>query len=137
MAMPPTPVPAPTPAAGAAPADMAPATSGVAPGDADEGAEPDVILTVCKDPAGGFTLYKGDEPEEDEGAVSAAAGASPGAAAAPAGDEGESEGQHFDSPQELLRGIMELLNSDSGADDAFAAGFKGTDDTPGDKPPGM
>lgn len=118
MAMPPTPAAAPM-----APADdMPPAAGAAAPsadmGEADEGAEPEVILTVCKDPAGGFMLYQGDEPDEgDEGAA-------PDAGEAPAA-EGASAGQHFDTPQALMQGIMKLLNPDQGAEDAFAGGFKG------------
>lgn len=119
MAMPPTAAPAPGPAAGADPA-MA---GGAPPDDMgamddDAGAEPDCILTVCKDPNGGFILYKGDEPEENEGAE---AGAAPGA---PAPAEDEDQGQHFDTPQALLKGIMEMLNSDSGAEDAFMGATK-------------
>lgn len=122
MALPPTPTPAAGPAAGADPT-MAP---GAPPADmgAAEGAEApemDCILTVCKDPNGGFMLYKGDEPEE-------------GAEAAP---EGEGQGQHFDSPQELMRGIMQLLNNDEGAESSFAKGFKGEDDPTAGKPPEM
>lgn len=125
MALPPTPAPAAGPAAGADPT-----MAGGAPPDdmgAAEGAEApemDCILTVCKDPNGGFMLYKGDEPEE--GAEPAAPGAPPA--------EGEDQGQHFDSPQELMRGIMQLLNSDEGAESSFAKGFKGEDDPTAAKP---
>lgn len=123
------PIPTPAPAAGPA-AGADPTMAGGAPPDdmgaaGDEAPEMDCILTVCKDPNGGFMLYKGDEPEE-------------GAEAAP---EGEGQGQHFDSPQELMRGIMLVLNNDEGAESSFAKGFKGEDDPTAAKPdmptPGM
>lgn len=119
MALPPTPAPAAGPAAGADPT-----MAGGAPPDdmgAAEGAEApemDCILTVCKDPNGGFMLYKGDEPEE-------------GGEAAP---EGEGQGQHFDSPQELMRGIMLVLNSDGDAEASFGKAFRGEPDETAAKP---
>lgn len=128
MAMPPTSAPAPAPApAPMAPADDMPPADGAAPADAGmaEGAEPEVILTVCKDPAGGFMLYQGDEPDEGDEGAAPDAGEAPGA-------EGTSAGQHFDTPQALMQGIMKLLNPDAGAESSFAKGFKGEpDDTAG------
>lgn len=113
MAIPPTPVPG----AAAGPDPMAAAGApAAAPGDmaeADEGAEPEVMATICKNSDGTFTLYAGDEPEE-----SADAGMPDEGGAAP-------EGKSFDTPQALLKGVMELLNGDSGAEEAFAGGFAG------------
>lgn len=78
----------------------------------DEGAERRCIATICENPDGTYMLYAGDEPE---------------------GMEGDAEGQTFDTPQALMRGVMELLNPASGAEDSFAAGFKGEPD-PAAKP---
>lgn len=139
MAMPPLPAAAPGPAAGADPT-MSGAALADDMGAGDDDDDDDVILTVCKDPDGGFTLYKGDEPEDDEEGDDAGAPTAPGGTPAPGGadaDEDEDEGQHFDTAPELLRGIMQMLESDSGAEEAFAGGFKGDKEMPASKPPGM
>lgn len=117
MAMPPTSAAAPM-----APADDMPPADGAAPADSgmDEGAEPEVIATICVNKDGTYTLYAGDEPEDM------------GAEAAPpaGGEEAAPEGKNFDTPQALLRGVMELLNPTEGAEDSFGKGFRGeADDT--------
>lgn len=130
MAMPPVPAPAaPPPDVGAPPPGAPPAANDV--GNEAEGAEgaDEVVLTVCKDPAGGFTLFKGDEPEEPGEGTAAEEGAEGNEP-----PEAGAGGQHFDTPQALLKGIMELLNSDSGAEEGFAQGYaggKGTAPAPG------
>lgn len=77
---------------------------------ADEGQEPEVIATICVNKDGTYVLYAGDEPDDMGGA--------PGEEAAP-------EGKSFDSPQALMKGVMELLNPTTGAEDAFQGATKG------------
>lgn len=96
---------APMPPAGAA--DAAPDLDA-----ADEG--PPVLFTVLGDPAGPYTLMAGDEPEGE----GEAAGAAP----------------TFDTPQALMKAIMELLNNSGGAENSFAKGFKGEPDDTAAKP---
>lgn len=128
MAQAPTAAPMPPPAAGAAP------PGGSAPDDADTDMDTgdgdddsDVILTVCKDPDGGFTLYQGDEPEgdEEEGEGGEEPPAEAGAAAGGMGAEGEDKGEHFDTAAALMKGIMQLLEDDTGAEDSFGKAFAG------------
>ena len=45
------------------------------------------------------------------------------------------QGKTFDTPQALLRGVMELLNPTEGAEKSFAAGFKGEADPAAEPPP--
>jgi hypothetical protein len=118
MALPPSPaaappVGAPPPALGAAPP---------MPMDApvEEEGEEEEIATICKRPDGTYVLYKGEKPEGDD----MAAGAVPGA------EPVEPEGQTFDSPQALMRGIMGLLEGATGAEEAFEGGFKGEPASP-------
>lgn len=121
MALAPTAAP-PMPPAGGAPSDE---TLGVDAGATDEGMEPPVLFTVTGNMGGPYTLMPGDEPEGD-------AGMPPGEAGAPAGGDmpAAAEGKTFDTPQALLRGVMELLNDSGGAEKAFAGGFKGEPDAP-------
>lgn len=112
----PPPTDAAMPPGGAAPADDMGAM------DQDEGAEPPVLFTVMGKPGGPYVLMAGDEPEGE----GAAAGAAP----------------TFDTPQALMKAIMQLLNNEDGAEDSFAKGFKGEDDPTAAKPdmpaaPGM
>lgn len=100
-------------------------------GNADEGTESDVIATICQNKDGTYTLYAGDEPEE------AGEAAEPGE-----GAEVAPEGKTFDTPQALLKGVMELLNDSGGAEDSFGKGFRGESDATAAKPdvppvPGM
>lgn len=125
MAMPPSPMPgappAPPPAAmgGAPPDDMA--------GTEDAGAgEPEVVATILKNPDGKYALQIGDEPEE------------PGM-----GEEGGAPPEApktFDSPQELVRALLPLLNGTDAAEAAFVGAGKGGMGGPppgGPKPPPM
>jgi len=121
MALPPTPMPAAAPMG--APADPAAAPAGDMPmdGAAEEGAEPEVVATILKKPGGGYMLIAGDEPEPGmEGEE--------GAEAAP-------EGKSFDTPQALLKGVMELLNPTEGAEASFGKAFRGEADDTAMKPP--
>lgn len=97
-------------------------------GNADEGSEPEVIATICVNKDGTYTLYAGDELESMEGDAAA-----PGAGV---GDEAAPEGKNFDTPQALMRGVMELLNPTAGAEDSFGKGFRGeADAAPAEAPP--
>lgn len=116
---------APTAVASPAPADegaMPPPDAELDAGNADEGTEPECIATICRNKDGTYMLYAGDEPDAGE----------PGMA--PGGDEPAPEGQTFDTPQALLRGVMELLNNSGAAEDSFAKGFKGEPDATAMKP---
>lgn len=83
-----------------------------------EGSEDMVLLTVCKEPDGTYSLIKGDEEDAPaEGEEAAAPGA-------------ESNKMMFDSVGALLKGILDLLNEDKSSEgaegsseDQFAAGF--------------
>ena len=97
MALPPSPMPMP-PADAAMPADMA------APADEGMEMEAPVLFTVIGPPEGPYTLMAGDEPE-GEGAMAA-------------------DAPTFDTPQALMKAVMELLNPAKGAEDAFAGATK-------------
>lgn len=112
MAMAPTAAAAPMPAPDAMPS----AGMDAAPDDmAHEGAEPNVLFTVMGPPEGPYTLMAGDEPE-GEGDMAA-------------------DAPTFDTPQALMKAIMELLNNSDGAENSFAKGFKGEPDDTAMKPP--
>lgn len=112
MALPPAAAAAPMPAADAAmPAGDMPIDAA-----AEEGAEPEVVATILRGPDGGYILVTGDEPEP--------------------GMEGEAPaGTPFDTPQALMKGIMELLNPAEGAETSFERGFRGEADDTAMKPP--
>lgn len=71
---------------------------------AADGAMP-VLFTVMGEPGGPYTLMAGDEPE-GEGAMAA-------------------EAPTFDTPQALMKGIMEILNPAAGAEAEFTGATKG------------
>lgn len=98
-----------------------PPTSAAAPMPADGAAPPEVVATILKNKDGSYMLVAGDEPE-------------PGMP----GEEGAEmapEGKTFDTPQALLKGVMEMLNDGGAAEDSFAKGFRGEPDEMA-KPPG-
>lgn len=117
MALPPTPaappVGAPPPALGAAP----PMPMDAPVEEVEEEGDEEEIATICKRPDGTYVLYTGDEPEGGE-MPPAEAGMAPGAAPA------ESEGETFDTPQALVRGVIALLEASTGAEDAFVGATK-------------
>lgn len=84
-----------------------------------------VLVTICSDGQGGFTVFAGDEPEEAE---SGDMSSDDVAAMGPAGDTAAPKGQPADSVETALKITMGILqsaatNAPGGAQDAFAAGF--------------
>lgn len=120
------PIPTPAPAAGPA-AGADPTMAGGAPPDdmgaaaPDDGGEMPVLFTVMGKPGGPYSIAAGDEPE-GEGDM---------AASMPT----------FQTPQELMKAIMGLLNNEGGAEASFGKAFRGEDDPTAAKPdmptPGM
>ena len=121
MAMPPASMPMPAAGVGGAAA--------VAP--EEMGPDDNVLVTICKNDDGTYTVYDGDEPEAAEmGDMSG----DDTAAMGPSGDE--PAGQPADSIGAALKMAMDILKADASGGDApgnaadqFAAGF-------GAKPPG-
>lgn len=121
----------PSPAAGAMPP---PDPGMMAPPD-DAGAsdtDDNVLVTICKNDDGSYTVYAGDEPEGgDEGDMSEDDANAMGAAgAAPAPTTPQPQGQPADSVGAALKIALDILNSDKSsegapgnADDQFNAGF--------------
>jgi hypothetical protein len=88
-----------------------------------------VIVTICKNSDGSYTVYAGDEPDADAGDMSAddanAMGSAGDAAATP-----PAQGQPADSVGGALKIALDILNADKSsegapgnADDQLAAGF--------------
>lgn len=113
-----------------------------APGTNDQGTEQSKVLLTVLDIGGGtYKLIKGDEDEggsagdDTGGAGDMAAASSMGAGSAAPPDAGSSEsdeGQTFDSVGQLLKGILDILQSheagaDGSEDDNMAAGYSGAD----------
>lgn len=128
MAMPPlTPPPG-----GAAGGMMPPDPSAGGDAGSDAGSD-DVIVTICKNDDGSYTVYAGDEPDADSGDMSeddADAMGAAGTAPAPGGGAPPPEGQPADSIGAALKIALDLLNADKSsegapgnADDQLAAGF--------------
>lgn len=121
--------PADTSLSGSSDPDM----SGEGAGD-DDTAER-VLVTISKAADGTYTVYTGDEPDDDEGSgadlseddMDAGAGAAPGAAEA-----SDEEGQHCATIGAALKATLDILNNDASsegapgsAEDQFAAGYNG------------
>ena len=148
----------PIPAAAPAPSDDDTDASGAAPGTDAGGGDDDsgddsgatVLLTVMDNHDGTYTLIEGDEDHGDDdedmepGEGDGEGGddesdSDTGADASDGGDEGEPQGQTFDNPGALLKGILDILkkSEDEGggsADDNFQAGFAGGADASPPKP---
>lgn len=101
-------------------------------GDADS--DDNVLVTICSDGQGGYTVYAGDEPEEGSGADMSEDDADLGSdASAPAPGGAAPQGQPADSVGAALKIAMDILNaakSSEGApgdaDSQFASGFSGS-----------
>lgn len=139
--------------AGASPPGAMPVAPGgqntppVAPSELDDAAGDEatsnVLCTILDNGDGTFTLVKGDE-EEGAPALGGAGESEDGGVMPMGGDAGAPQGQTFNSPGELLKGVLDLLNEKSAPDDAMAdndlnAGFKGGSGmtAPPPKPMGM
>lgn len=132
------------------PADDAGAAGGAgaqdAGGDAgeDSGQESGsyVVLTVSRNGDGTYTLYQGDEPEDEDEGGEAAGGATGGDQSGAGGETAEQaegaeggasagqEGEQFSSVPELMRGILECIRHDeengpqASGEDQFDQGFQ-------------
>jgi hypothetical protein len=114
-------------------------------GDADSDADDQVVVTICKNSDGSYTVYPGDEPEgggmgdqddtgEDDADAMGAGGAAPAGGGA-GGDMGgggngaSPQGIPADSVGAALKAALDIMNADASsgpggtADDQFAAGF--------------
>jgi hypothetical protein len=96
-------------------------------GDTDAGGDdqsPEVLVSIAKDPQGGYLVFAGDEPDGDAG-------------------EGAAAPQHADSVGAALKLALDILNESEasagepgGSEDQFAAGFgMSKEPTPGMKYP--
>lgn len=102
-----------------APDAAVPAADDVAAPEDDEATDQQVLLTVCKEADGSYSLIEGDEEEA-------------GAAAEGAMDE-EGTAKKFDNKGALLKAILDILNEDEAAaggeagssEDQFQSGFGG------------
>lgn len=108
-------------------ASMPDTAAAAAPAPAPESSST-VLCTIMDNEDGTYTLLKGDEDEGGgaaEGGAAAAAGGGLDAGAAGAA----AQGQTFDSPGALLKGILDILKGqvedDSGDGSDFDEGFKG------------
>jgi hypothetical protein len=132
-----------------------PSAGADAGGDMDSGGD-DVVVTICANGDGSYTVYPGDEPdagggdmgggsdmgEDDTDAMGAAgdAAAPPGGGGGGAGGE---QGQHADSVGAALKIALDIMNSDQSsagapgsADDQLASGFSADKSpTPASGPP--
>jgi hypothetical protein len=118
----------------------------MAGGDAGDDSGDNVIVTICKNDDGSYTVYAGDEPDsgggadmsdDDTDAMGPAGDApAPGGGAGGAGGSGMGggmgapQGQPADSIGAALKIALDLLNADKSsegapgnADDQLAAGF--------------
>lgn len=141
MAQAPQIMPPPGPAAGdlMGGADLA-AGDQAGAGGGDPGAETGggetVVVTICKNDDGSYTVYPGDEPDAGGGEVdmseddAGAMGDAGGGGAMDGGMAGGSQGQPADSVGAALKAAMDIMNADKGsegapgnADDQLAAGY--------------
>jgi hypothetical protein len=90
-----------------------------------------VLVTIAKAPDGGYMVYSGDEPDDNEGAEGEA-GAAGGAADAGAAGAGAAGGQHCDSIGAALKAAMDILQESENSagetgssEDQFTGGYGG------------
>lgn len=129
MALPPAVADTPAPMADDtdAPADD---TSAADDSGAEDAGDENVLLTVCKEADGSYSLIKGDE-EDADGADAAGSGDTPGTPEA-------SGKQTFEDKGALLKAILDILNEDEASaggdggssEDQFQAGFGGAPTAP-------
>lgn len=114
---------------------MSQSMSAMPPADPSAAAAPDaaptsdVVVTICSNGDGTYTVYAGDEPDAESGDMSG----DDAAAMGPAGDAAASppaQGQPAGSVGEALKAAMTILQADASsqgapgsADDQFSAGF--------------
>jgi hypothetical protein len=112
----------------------------------DADSDDNVLVTICRAPDGGYTVYAGDEPEGDQGEAAdqgdmseadteamGPAGAQPAGGAGGNGGAAEAaepqpQGQPAASIGEALKAAMDILRQSEntaagGPNDQFAAGF--------------
>lgn len=117
-------------------------------GDADTDADDQVVVTICSDGQGGYTVYAGDEPEgggagdsddmsEDDVDAMGPAGAAPapapggggapppggGNGATPQGIPADSIGAALKAALDIMQGAASSAGAPGSADDQFASGF--------------
>jgi hypothetical protein len=134
MAIAPAPmaIPSSPPAPAGGPAGMLPPDPSGGTGDGSDSGS-DVVVTICSNGDGTYTVYAGDEPDAGSGDMSdddADAMGSAGAAPAPGGGAPPPQGQPADSIGAALKAALDILQSDASsqgapgsADDQFASGF--------------
>lgn len=120
MALPPA-----DPGAAGMSAGGAPAPDDTGDDDQDQGGRPNIICSIADNGDGTFTVYQGDEPDEDEGAGESQQDMELGAPSA--ADQG---GQHADSIGAALKMVMNILQESASSQGApgssesqFQAGF--------------
>jgi hypothetical protein len=98
---------------------------------ADAGDE-NVVVTICKNGTGGYTVYAGDEPDEGDGGDMSGddADAMGAGGAAPASPAPAAQGQPADSIGAALKIAMDIMSQSESsggpsAEDNFAGGFGG------------
>lgn len=111
-------------------ATMAPPSApGVIPPPDDTGEADNVLVTICGTPGGPYTIFAGDEPEEDEGDQSEEDVAAMGPAGdqpAPAGKPADSDGAALKIVMDILREAASGAGGESSAQDQFQSGFNGS-----------
>lgn len=104
-------------------------------GDADMDADDQVVVTICKNGDGSYTVYSGDEPEggagdadmsEDDADAMGPAGAVPapnGGAPAPQGQPAASIGEALKLALTILQNDQSSEGAPGSSEDQFASGF--------------
>jgi hypothetical protein len=83
----------------------------------------DVLVTICKAGDGSYTVYAGDEPDDDEGAEGEAGGMMASAGAAPAGQPAGSIGEALKAALDILQADASSAGAPGSSDDQFQGGF--------------
>lgn len=116
----------------------APPGADAMPSDDDAGApdtDDNVVVTICKDGQGGYTVYAGDEPEggdaadmsgDDANAMGPAGDGAAPAASAPEGQPASSVGEALKIAMTILQADESSEGAPGSAEDQFSAGFTGS-----------